>query len=55
MEVHGVLWVLDQLHAHRLTPAATVLNVLQAFLNDATVRLPRRELAVYIKRYEGMK
>jgi predicted nucleic acid-binding protein len=55
IEVHGVLWVLDELYRNRLTQAATVLTVLRAFLEDATVRLPRREVATYIKRYEGQK
>lgn len=55
IEVHGVLWVLDQLHANRLTQAATILTVLHTFLDDATVHLPRRELAAYIKRYESLK
>jgi predicted nucleic acid-binding protein len=55
IEVHGVLWVLDQLHANRLTQPATLLAVLRAFLDDATVRLPRREVTTYIKRYESMK
>lgn len=55
IEVHGVLWVLDQLHANRLTSAPAILNVLQVFLEDTTVHLPRRELAAYIKRYESLK
>jgi hypothetical protein len=55
IEVHGVLWILDQLHANRLTPPATLSAVLRAFLDDVTVRLPRREVSAHIKRYEGMK
>jgi predicted nucleic acid-binding protein len=55
MEVHGVLWVLDEMYRIRLTPAATLLAALRTFSTDPTVRLPRRELRVYIKRYEKMK
>jgi predicted nucleic acid-binding protein len=55
IEVHGVLWVLDQLHANRLAQAPAILNVLRVFLEDTTVHLPRRELAAYIKRYESLK
>ncbi len=55
MEVHGVLWVLDELHGNRLSPSAAILKVLRAFHDDATVRLPRRELAAYVKRYESLK
>ena len=55
IEVHGVLWVLDELHRHRLASAAGLMAVLRKFLEDATVRLPRRELLAYLKRYEGLK
>ena len=55
IEVHGVLWVLEQLHTNRLATPAMILTVLRALLEDATVRLPRRELTAYIRRYEGLK
>ena len=55
MEVHGVLWVFDELFRNRLIQANTILAALRTFLDDATVRLPRREVANYIKRYESMK
>jgi len=55
MEVHGVLWVLDEIYRIRLTSAATLLAALRIFAADPTVRLPRRELGVYIKRYEKLK
>ena len=55
MKVHGVLWVLDELHVNRLAPTGTILTVLRTFLDDATVRLPRREVIAYIKRYESLK
>jgi predicted nucleic acid-binding protein len=40
IEVHGVLWVLDQIHANRLTPTQAVLNVLRAFMEDAPYACP---------------
>ena len=55
MEVHGVLWVLDEIHRLRLTSAATLLAALRTFTADPTVRLPRREIRLYIKRYEKLK
>ena len=55
MEVHGVLWVLDQLHANNLLTAATLVTVLRTFQDDLMVRLPRREIAAYLKRYENLK
>ena len=54
IEVHGVLWVLDQLHKHQLTSVAAILTVLRTFSEDVTVRLPHRELTAYVKKYEGL-
>lgn len=51
MEVHGVLWVIDELHRHAICTAATLLHMLQLLAHDPTVRLPQRELAASIKRY----
>jgi predicted nucleic acid-binding protein len=51
MEVHGVLWVVDEIFRNRLTSAATLLAALRSFSTDPTVRLPLRELRVFIKRY----
>lgn len=50
--VHGVLWVMDELHAHAITSAATLLAALRILNGDPTVRLPPHELAAYLKRYE---
>jgi len=54
IEVHGILWVLDQLHHHKLTPATGIVAVLRAFAEDSSVRLPRKDLAAYIRKYEGL-
>jgi predicted nucleic acid-binding protein len=54
MEVHGVLWVLDQLHHHSLSQADEIAVVLRAFMQDASVRLPRKDVAAYIRKYEGL-
>ena len=51
IEVHGVLWVIDELHVHAIRTTATLLKALQLMAKDPTVRLPQRELADYIKRY----
>ncbi|HVB25516.1 MAG TPA: hypothetical protein VNG51_26500 [Ktedonobacteraceae bacterium] len=55
MDVRGVLWVLDEIQRNCLTTAATLLCALRVFSADPTVRLPRREVDAYIKRYESMK
>ena len=54
IEVHGVLWVLDELHKRRLASPRSIFAVLRIFSEDVTVRLPRRELAAYLKKYEGL-
>ena len=54
MEVYGVLWVLDEMYRNHLTTPAILLAALYVFSADPTVRLPRREVAMYIKRYESM-
>jgi predicted nucleic acid-binding protein len=51
--VHGVLWVIDEIHANGLAAPADILTALRLFATDVTVRLPRRVIAAYIKRFEG--
>lgn len=53
IDVHGVLWVIDELHANSISVAETLLAALQVLASDPTVRLPSRELATYLKRYGG--
>ena len=52
MEVHGVLWIVDEIHANGLVTRETLLTILRGFARDQTVRLPKRELTACIKRYE---
>ncbi|MSP96884.1 MAG: hypothetical protein EXR29_06585 [Betaproteobacteria bacterium] len=53
IEVHGVLWVIDELHTNRISEAAILLTALRALAGDPTVRLPKHELAAYLKRDGG--
>ncbi len=55
IEVHGVLWVIDEIHRNKLTAAEVLYAALRLLAEDPTVRLPRRELTAYIKRYESMR
>ena len=55
MEVRGVLWVIDELHRHEILPVAALLDALALFAADATVRLPAREVAAYIRRYQALR
>ena len=53
IEVHGLLWVIDELHVHKISTTGTLHTALQVLANDPTVRLPQQELATYVKRYGG--
>lgn len=54
IEVHGFLWVVDEIHLHKLQGANVLYAALQALSNDPFVRLPKRELALYLKKYENL-
>lgn len=53
IDVHGVLWVVDQIHKNGGT-AATCHRALVTLSGDPAVRLPPRELAAAIKRFGGL-
>lgn len=55
IEVHGVLWVVDEIHTHSLSAAASLHAALLLLAEDPAVRLPRRELTASIKRYDGLR
>jgi hypothetical protein len=55
IEVHGFLWVIDQIHQQRLSAAKILCEALRALAADPAVRLPRREVAAYIRRYEDLR
>jgi hypothetical protein len=54
IEVHGVLWGIDEIHK---ATTATVLQLIEALelfeSNPAIFRLPARELRAFIKRYKS--
>jgi hypothetical protein len=54
IEVHGVLWIVDQIHDYGVLDAGALASALRTLGSDASVRLPRRELMLAIKRYEGL-
>lgn len=55
VEVRGVLWVIDELHRHGIAPTETLLDALSLFAEDDTVRLPTREVAAAIRRYQALR
>lgn len=44
IEVHGAIWVLDQLHEHECLPVWMLLEAVRIFIEDPDVWLPRDEL-----------
>lgn len=54
IEVHGVLWVIDEIHRNALAEVRALHAALKLFEGDVTAHLPRRELAAHIKRYEDL-
>jgi predicted nucleic acid-binding protein len=55
IEVRGVLWIIDELHRHSIVPVETLFEALALFAADETVRLPPRELAAYVRRYQTLR
>lgn len=51
MDVHGVLWVIDELHDREIETARTLYRALRTMRDDPTVRLPGRALQTAIRRY----
>lgn len=51
IEVHGVLWVADELDTHQLVERATLQSAMRAFRDDPLVFLPLDELALRIRRF----
>ncbi len=55
IEVHGVLWVVDQIHANQPRSAEMLYQALRVLSGDAAVRLPRRQLDSYLKKYDALR
>jgi len=55
IEVHGIFWVCDQLFDGKLSTAKQLHIALSKLAADFSVRLPKRELAAYIRRYQSLK
>lgn len=55
IEVHGFLWIIDEIHRHKLRAVEMLCAALRVLADDPAVRLPKRDLTVFIKRYEGIK
>lgn len=54
IEVHGVLWAIDELHQASLATAAKLYHALRLLEQEPTVRLPLRELRARIRHYQSL-
>ena len=55
IEVHGVLWAIDEMTKSTTVTVAEVLHALELFASNPTIfRLPARELRTYLKRYRAV-
>src|ERR1035437_1202267 len=52
IEVHGILWVVDEIHRGHLTTAKALHAALTLLADDPAVRLPKRELSAALDRFE---
>lgn len=53
IEVHGVLWVIEELATNEATKSRSLLKALMLWRDDMTVRLPRVELNRMITKFQG--
>ena len=52
IEVHGVLWAIDEIHKAETAKVSELLDALALFESDPTIfRLPNRDLKAFIRRY----
>jgi len=51
IEVHGILWCMDMIHAAETATVRQIHDALTIFATDATVRLPAATLAKFIKKF----
>jgi predicted nucleic acid-binding protein len=54
IEVHGVLWAIEEMHKASTATVAQIVEALQLFESNPVIfRLPLRDLRVFIKRYKS--
>jgi len=55
IEVHGVLWGIDEMYNVKSATASQLYSALLVFKADSTVRLPVNDLNRWIERYSGYR
>lgn len=54
IEVHGFLWIIDEMHRNDLRAAELLCAALRVLADDPAVRLPKAELSALMKRLQNM-
>lgn len=54
IEVHGVLWVIDELHAHAILPPLALYRALEIFHDDPDEWQPKHLLHERLKRFRAL-
>jgi len=54
IEVHGFLWILDEIHQHKLSATDVLCTALRLLADDPAVQLPKSDLTALIKRFQNM-
>ena len=49
IEVHGVLWVIDEMYNHKIVNPAVLHRALSIFKNDEIIFLPEREIEIRLR------
>jgi predicted nucleic acid-binding protein len=55
IEVHGVLWAMDEMYQASVATATQLYTALQLFQQDPTVHLPNREVNSRLKLYQELQ
>jgi rRNA-processing protein FCF1 len=55
IEVHGILWCMDELHTMQLASAQQLHDALVLLSEDGTVRLPEGDLVKSIKKFSELR
>lgn len=54
IEVHGVLWGIDEMYSARVAIVNQLYSALLLFKADSTVRLPLHDLNLWIEKYQSL-
>ena len=54
IDVHGVLWAIDEMQVAETAPVPALITALEMFETEETVHIPLREIRNFIKRFRTL-